>query len=179
MLKNLETMFNNAFGKPISQVIPLKEGLVPIEGSVESSLMFGSPVAAKEQFLLQSDIDRFLTSCPEGYFLVGFWGHGINSCAFYYSRVDAWSRVFFRLPFGGVYTDNNAMADHILKFLTGFIYYEIKLKEAGVSFIATESMHRGYYKIAMPGNNIFELKESLLASPNFDEKFGEFLNGNK
>jgi len=36
-----------------------------------------------------------MVSCAQGYFLVDFWGHGISSSAFYFSRVDAWSRILF------------------------------------------------------------------------------------
>ena len=82
-MNNLRMMFKESFGIPIDQIIPLEEHLVPIDGSAASSLMFGSSVADQKQFLIQSDIDTFITSCPQGYFLVGVWGHGINSSAFY------------------------------------------------------------------------------------------------
>jgi len=126
-MKNLKKLFKASFGIPLDQVIPLEDNLVPIDGSALSSLMFGSPVAAPKQFLIQSDIDPFIRSCAQGYFLVGFGGHGINSSAFYYSRVNAWSRIFFRLPYGGVYTDNNVMAKLIIQFLTSFFGYEKQL----------------------------------------------------
>ena len=74
-MKNLETMFQKSFGVPISQVIPLNENIIEIEGPRGNSLMFGSPIAAEKQFLTQSEIDRFIESCLEGYLLVGFWGH--------------------------------------------------------------------------------------------------------
>jgi hypothetical protein len=176
-LDNLKMMFRESFGTPIDQIIPLKDDLVPIDGPVLSSLMFGSPVAAQEQFLIQSDIDPFMTSCPQDYFLIGFGGHGINSSAFYYSRVDSWSRILFRLPYGGVYTDNDAMAKLIVQFLTSYFGYEQKLREAVKNFVAIESMHKGYYKIEMPDGNIFELNKSLLAAPDFELKFALFLAG--
>ncbi len=176
-MNNLEIMFKESFGIPIDQIIPLEEHLVPIDGSALSSLMFGSPVAVQKQFLIQSDIDAFISSCAQTYFLVGFGGHGINSSAFYYSHVNPWSRVFFRLPYGGVYTDNDVMARFIIQFLTSYFAYEKQLREIVKNFVAIESMHKGYYRIEMPDGNLFELKESLLAAPDFELKFALFLAG--
>ena len=45
------------------------------------------------------------------------------------------------------------------------------------SFVAIESMHKGYYKIEIPDGNLFVLKESLLAAPDFELKFALFLAG--
>lgn len=84
------------------------------------SLLVGSKGAIKRQYLIQGDIGEFLRHAPEGYFLVGFWGHGFNSHAFYYLRVDSKSKIFFRLPYGGVYMDNKNEAEHISKFLPEF-----------------------------------------------------------
>ncbi len=175
-MNNLGKMFKEAFGIPMDQVIPPEEDLVPIDGFA-SSLLFGSPIAAQKQFLNQSDIEPFITLCTQGYFLVGFWGHGINSSAFYYSRANAWSRIFFRLPYGGVYTDNNAMAKLFVRFLTQYFDYEKRLRESVKDFIAIESMHKGYYRIEMPDSNVFELRKSLLAAPDFELEFGLFLAG--
>jgi hypothetical protein len=177
-MNNMEIMFKESFGIPIGQIIPLENNLVPIDGSAVTSLMFGSPVAAEKQFLIQSDIDQFITSCPQGYFLVGFWGHGISSHAFYYSRVDSWSRIFFRLSYGGVYTNKKIMAKFIKKFLKNYFSFEKKVKETGGNFIAIESMRKGYYKIDLPDKNVmFEVNESLLAEPTFEEEFGDFVRG--
>ena len=62
--------------------------------AIDKSLLVGSEQASKNPMLIQGDISEFLKSAPEGYFLSGYWGHGVNSYAFYYSRVDSWSRVF-------------------------------------------------------------------------------------
>jgi len=88
-MKNLEAIFKKSFGLAINQVIPLEKDMIAIDGSPENALLFGSHIAAKEPFLVQGVINSFLKSCPEGYFLVGFWGHGMNSHAFYYSSVSA------------------------------------------------------------------------------------------
>lgn len=177
-MNNLEKMFKESFGISIDQVIPLEENLVPIGESLVGLPLFESPVAAKKQFLIQSDIDPFITSCPQGYFLVGFWGHGINSYAFYYSRVNSWSRIFFRLSYGGVYTDNKVMAKFIIKFLKSYFRFEKNVKETGGNFIAIESMRKGYYKIDLPNKNVmFELNKSLLGEPKFEEEFGDFVRG--
>jgi len=176
-MKNLKRLFESAFGTALERVIPLEENLVPIDGSTAGSLLWGSPAAAPKQYLIQSDIDPFMTSCEPGYFLVGFWGHGINSSAFYYSRVNAWSRVLFRLPYGGVYTDNDTMAQHIVQFLTHYFDFERELSKTVKDFIAIESMHKAYYRIEMPDSKLYESKKSLLASADFEMEFGLFLAG--
>lgn len=174
-MKKLEEIFKESFGLPINQVIPLEKGMIAIDGSPENALLFGSRIAAKEPFLVQGDINSFLISCPEGYFLVGFWGHGMNSHAFYYSRVNSWSKVFFRLPFGGAFDDNDMLAKCIPQFLREFFKFEKRLMEKDEILIAVESMGYGNYKILHSDNKTFEFNESLLTDPNFDKRFEEYL----
>jgi hypothetical protein len=42
---------------------------------------------------------------PDDYVMAGHWGHGVNSYAIYYTGRWQRHRVFFRLPYGGVYGD--------------------------------------------------------------------------
>ena len=153
-----------------------KENLVPSDSKSEEALLFGSRTALQGPYLLQGNIGRFIESCPEGYFLIGFWGHGVNSYAFYYSRVDSWSKVFFRLPYGDVYMDNKKMARYIREFLTHYCDFEQELIGKVEKLIAIESMGDGYYEVVMPGGKTFELDESLFGKPNFKEKFGHLFD---
>lgn len=38
------------------------------------------------------------------YRLYGYWGYGLNSDAFYYSRLETGVQIFLRIPYGGVAT---------------------------------------------------------------------------
>jgi len=78
-MKNLEITFKQSFGYTLPQSLLPQEKLLPLAGDPEESLLFGSPSAVLKPFLVQGDIKSFIESGPEGYFLIGFWGHGVNS----------------------------------------------------------------------------------------------------
>ena len=92
-----------------------------------------------------------------GYFLVGFWGYGANSYAFYYSIVDSWKRVWFRLPYGGVYSDNKKRANDIIKFFPKYFDFQEKLSGKVKKLIAMESMGVGYYKVELLDGGTLEV----------------------
>lgn len=122
--------------------------LIPSDG-----LLLGSKKALEGQYLAEGDIYGFFDSAPEGYFLMGFWGHGVNSYAFYYLRVDSKTKIFFRLPYGGVYMDNPKEANRIRNFLPKFFDFERNLKNIK-SFHALESMGNGGYKVTLENTEI-------------------------
>lgn len=66
--------------------------------------LFGTHEARNDLYLIQSDFEEF-NQAPEGYCTIGFWGHGMNSHAFYFQRVEPWCRIWLRLPFGGLDSD--------------------------------------------------------------------------
>ncbi len=148
--------------------------LVPLDDAddLDEAILVGSEIAKEKPFLIQGETGEFIEDCPEGYYLLGFWGHGVNSYAFYYSLVDAWRRIFFRLPYGGVYMDNEEMAELIRKFLTAYLAFEQHIKDKVASLIAVESIGSGYYKIIMPEGKEFELEQSLFDDPDFQEELG-------
>lgn len=56
-----------------------------------------------EPVIMQGQLGGALHTEP-GYFMAGFWGHGVNSYAVYLARTTERSRLFLRLPYGdGVY----------------------------------------------------------------------------
>ena len=95
--------------------------------------------------------------------------------AFYFSQVNSWKKVFFRLPYGGAYMDNEDMAKCICNFLPNYFEFEKKLHGKVKYLIAVESMDFGYYKITLSDNEIIELEESLLYQPKFEEKIGKLI----
>jgi hypothetical protein len=172
-MKKLEEIFMNSFGFSIGEeLLPedVAESLVPLGGKAEESLLFGSPSASQKRYLVQADIREFIDTAPEGYFLIGFWGHGVNSYAFYYSKVDSWSKVLFRLPYGGVYMENHKMAECIRKFLRNYMRFKKFIRDKALSLIAIDSMSEGYYKLEMPRGKTIELKESLFENPDFQQR---------
>jgi hypothetical protein len=172
-MNKLEIAFKETFGFSLPQSLLPQEELLAV-GDPEKSLLFGSISAIQKLFIVQSDIRPFIDSCPQGYFLIGFWGHGVNSYAFYYSRADNWSKIFFRLPYGGVYMDNEKMARQIQEFLTRYIAFEKSILGKVSSFIAIESMGEGYYRIFSTDGKSLELKESFFRNPEFEERLMKF-----
>ena len=69
-----------------------------------AELMIGSAIGSTT--VVQADIGDALKQ-PPGWFMAGFWGHGVNSYSVYYGRATERSRVFLRLPYGaGVYEND-------------------------------------------------------------------------
>ena len=99
------------------------------------------------RYLIQEDIKLFIEEAPEGYLLVGFWGYGVNSEAFYYSRVDHRARVFFRLPFGNVYNGGSDEAADVRAFLESWAAFEVAVAGDLSRLIAVDSMGSGRYEI--------------------------------
>lgn len=182
-IRQLNATFKECFGIPILRtMLPQWNNvcLVPLDGKeeIENSLLIGSKIADKSRLIPGPNVlkglaaDRnFVESCPEGYYMIGFWGYGVNSYAFYYSCVDSWSRVYFRLPYGGVYGDTEKEARQIRNFLVKYFDFEHKIRNKAKSLIAMENMGRGYYKIVIRNEKILEFEESFFENPDFNEKF--------
>src|SRR5690606_25955874 len=103
----IDEMTSKHFNFSLSDIPIPETELFPLDDiKVGDGLLIGSKEALKSPYLVQGGINSFLISEIDEYFITGFWGHGINSHAFYYSRIDNLSKIFFRLPFGGVYMNN-------------------------------------------------------------------------
>ena len=88
-MKKLKSYFQESFGIPIPPIMLPNVEFVPMDDrDPDESFLFGTQISLKKQYLVQGAIRDFIDNCPQGYFLIGFWGHGVNSYAFYYSRVD-------------------------------------------------------------------------------------------
>ncbi|MGV8080973.1 MAG: hypothetical protein AB2L22_13065 [Syntrophales bacterium] len=172
-MNDLKELFGDSFCIPLPSIPVDESELVPIGGSRKKKrLLFGSKIASQNPLLVQRSIEYFIKKCPIGYFLIGFWGHGINSYAFYYSRVDSWSKIFFRLGYGGAYMDNEVEAERIREFLPRYFEFENKISSKVKKFIAVDSMMSGFYKIVLSNGKRCQIKQSLLLNPDFDDRFG-------
>ncbi len=175
-IKELRSYFHNELGIFLPRIVLPDEDLILSEGSgYISEYLYGSHSAMEHQYLLQGDIKDFISSEDKGYFLLGLWGYGSNSYGFYYSRIDEWSHIFFRLPFGGVYSNVEENKKLIRKFLTSYFKFEPELKRQVKSFVAIDSMGSGDYKIELQDGRIINLKESLFHNADFIGKFNPLL----
>lgn len=175
-LSDLKAAYRQCFGLPMPWMMLRDRALVPVHAEIGSGILLGSPSAVRRAFLVQSEIDEFVHSCPQGYFLTGFWGHGVNTYAFYYSRSDSWGRVFFRLPYGGVYSDNGTMGHRVREFFVHYFDFEQKLSGRVKTLLAIDSMSMGRYEIVMRDGRVFELKGSFFQHPQFAKTFGHLLS---
>jgi hypothetical protein len=163
-MRRLNNFFLESFGVPIAQIIPLpNEELFCL---TKNGLLYGSASAKDKPFIKSND---------KGYFLIGYWGHGINSYAFYYSRIDEWSHILFRLAYGGIYSNEAEDARRVRKFLSNYFEFEPELKTKTQSLIAIDSMGDGNYTITMHDGKLVSLRESLFHNADFKEKFSHLI----
>jgi hypothetical protein len=163
-LDALRRRFESSFGFPLPAEIEGVETLRPVDAR---GLLLGSAAAVPRVYLTQGDVDDFVEGAPDGYRVAGFWGHGINSYGFYYCRADAKTRIFFRLPYGGVYGDPEADGARVRVFLTAWIDYERRVGPDARRLLALESMGAGHYRIETGSGAVLECTRSLLGDPRF------------
>jgi len=176
-MRRLRTFFRESFGISLSRVVDLpQEELFCLS---ENGLLYGSALARKNNYLTQGDINEFITSDARGYFLMGYWGHGINSYAFYYSRIDDWSHIFFRLAYGGIYLDNDKAARDVREFLLNYFKFEPELKRKAKSLTAIDSMGSGSYSITLLDGRLVSLEESMYGRADFSGKFKDLIQDEK
>lgn len=172
-MKTLKHFMKKDFALDLDQLLPRDTELVSLtKNSIDDTYLVGSPAAQDGAFLVQADIVAFLRECPPGYFLFGHWGHGVNSYALYYSRVDEWSRVLFRLPYGGVYMDNDDAARRIRRFLLSFFDFERSVRTEAAELIAVHSMGESFFRMAMKTGRAAEVRSPLFPDADpavFDE----------
>ena len=126
--ENFKNWFEKNIGADFSIFSLPDLDIHPIFG--KRSLLYGSESAVKKPVLVQGDFHRTNKHPTEpGFFQIGYWGHGCNSYAIYYIRVDEWSTVKFRLMCGGVYSDIERDSVQISKFLKAFFQFEKKIKK--------------------------------------------------
>jgi len=175
-MKTLKNFMENVIGIPLQMLLPTDLKLYPLDNdNPDEAYLFGSEIAKKKIYFIQSDIDPFIESCPIGYFLVGHAGYGCNSYAVYYSRVNSWSRMLFRLGYGGAYMDNDKMAKHVNSFLTNFFTVEELIRGKVKQFIGVDSMLEGHYRILLNNGKSLNLDKSFFENSRYKEPFSYIL----
>src|SRR5262245_36777311 len=106
--------FQDALGRPF----PLPAALQPIRHLGET--VWGSENLSSKM-LVPPMTPEFMAGLD--YTLAGHWGHGANSYAIYYIGVWGTHRVFFRLAFGGVYSDPDRDAAFAIDYLSAYLRF--------------------------------------------------------
>jgi hypothetical protein len=133
-----------------------RRGLVPLGDDIEGqpAIMVGSRAAANDPLLYGFEALRRFAVAPPGYFMAGYWAKGVNSHALYYCRVDPRSRVYFRIAFGGVYTDNERLKRLIPEFLRRYFRYEAEVARLGGQVESHHHMGLGQYRVTWPDGTV-------------------------
>ncbi|WP_216904427.1 hypothetical protein [Synechococcus sp. CCY 9618] len=124
--------------------------------------LFGSEEARGLLYTVQSMITDFLEEAPEGYLTMGFWGHGMNSHAFYHQRVEPGCRVFLRLPHGGIFDDSGEDSRRIrevMDWLPGFL---AALRPRVRHLELVDSMGAAWMRLGLPDGRSIEGRWSSL-----------------
>ena len=165
-LQKVLDAYRQSFGEEFPDSL-LPDSQLCGEDAFPDGLLVGTEAAAQDPRLVQAFI---LGPAPKpGYFLMGFWGYGANSYAFYYQRVEADRSVLFRLAYGGFYMDNEIAAREIARFMASYAVFQATLLERGGTLRAVESMGSGEYHVVLPNGRTLEASQSLLGNPPFDD----------
>ena len=176
-MKRLNDFFLEVYGFKIEDLICLPDDLRPFPPEKgQDALNFLTPISLVKRdrlYSIQGDIQSFLAEAPEGYFHIGYWGHGVNSYAFYYVRVDSKSKIFFRLGYGGFYSDAEADGKRGKRFWENFFTFEKMIEGMMESYIAVESMGRAQYLFILKNGQEYQYNQPLFRKANFSEQFNE------
>lgn len=171
-MKKLRIAIERIFGIPFD-LLGLPEDLRRISAGDPDALLFGSSDAVECPLLTQEAMREFVRDPPPvGYCQVGFWGYGVNSYAFYLSWIRPRSRVYLRLPYGGVYGDQRVEAQRVREFLLAFLEFEAAVRHSERELLAIESMGVGHYRVMLGDWPLFVHKASMLKSHAFARVFG-------
>lgn len=104
--------YESTMSAPPSFPIP-DDYLVMIRSDEHEQMIASLHAVEHGPLLTQADVPR-VPSLPRGWFQAGFWGHGVNSYAFYLSEVTDRHRTLLRLPYGGgAYAEPDEAADAV------------------------------------------------------------------
>jgi len=174
-LKPLRTDFAEAFGQPFPNWMVENTDVVEIVPDRGGGYLVGDAHARARPVLVGGDLTDFVNAAPVGYLMVGLWGHGVNSHAYYYSHVEAAGRVWLRLPFGGVYMDNDDNAAAIPDFFTRLYEFLHILRDRRMRYLITHHFSSGEIHIETADGRTAEHHGTFLYYPEFERYFAELL----
>ena len=175
-MKNVIRLFEKYFEMPFpDEMLPDCE-VFPFTTDTESCYLFGSKNALKTPTLTQGDIDTFMNHAPNGYYMIGFWGHGTNSYAFYYVRNNGWRKILFRLGYGGAYMDNVEEAKTICSFLGDYLEFEKQIQKNNASIVILSSMETSSCEVFLSDGKEFKSEEMIFHRQPERQKFFNRVN---
>ena len=118
----LKGRFYKCFGYELPAALEFDPETEPLHPGSDDWLAF-SRAAQSENVRLPVFEDN-LKEAPSGTWLLGFWGYGANSYAFYLARKDKKREVFLRLFYGGVYGNPERDAVEVRTFLQRYVAFE-------------------------------------------------------
>jgi tetratricopeptide (TPR) repeat protein len=118
----LKADFAKTFGLEFPPSLEPDKDQEPMHPLSNGILAFSRAVK-QEGVLLPVMPDNF-EAAPRGTWMVGQWGYGANSYAFYFVRKDSRREIFLRLFYGGAYGNPTEDAAHVKTFLERYIAFE-------------------------------------------------------
>ncbi len=122
-----------------------------------------------ELYLGAGDLERFRSSAPPDYRMLGFWGHGANSHAFYSVASAPAETIYLRLHTGGAYTDPAACMADIADYLPALQSLLRTVRRRNGSAVIVEAMGHAHYEITIDGETRVD-RQSLLGAPDALER---------
>lgn len=120
--------FERTFGAPLP--FPVLEPLVQVPGRAHWATALAPELAA------EALVVPIFPQAPARYTVIGHWGYGIGSQAFYFVCKDEHHRVFLRVGYGGPYDDPVERNAEIVSALSGY-----RLLREGRSLAASEIVY--------------------------------------
>jgi len=180
-MRKLKATFEELFDIPMPQEMAFEGRLTAVgfdlqprpEADPDEALLLASDVALQKPLPVVVSLMPSFFSAQDGYYFIGLHERGVNNFGFFYSRIDAWSRVYFRLNYGGIYTDGEKMKRCIREFLPRYFDFQKRLAGRGAFLLAMEWAGHGSYTVILPLGLSFSVDEPLLCDPDFEGRFGK------
>lgn len=143
---------------------------------IPNQYLIGSIEAVKDkyfEYIVRGNIERFFEKNWNKYFLMGFWGYGLNNHAFYYLRSDSKRKIYFKLPYGGVSGDINKQKKRINKFLVRFFEIDKELNDDLEYLKISQSMFDTFFKLKLKDKKELKSNNAFYYSEDNFEVFNE------
>ena len=137
--------------------------VVRLKGGVPHETIIGSD--STRPTLVQTRLGDSLEKKP-GYFMAGFWGHGVNSYSVYLARTTERSRLFLRLPYGAGAHAGNRERERALDRLERFYRLAETLPLAHVTLIDSRGAAR--YELVRHDGRVLVSPEGLSSLDDID-----------
>jgi hypothetical protein len=175
VVRRLAKRAERAFGRPLPARMLERKDLYRVAPRWGSGLLVGDKQARACPFLTASDLDKFHAAAGAGYCLVGFWGRGVNSHAFHYAAAEPAGSIWLRLPFGGIYMDNEDAGAAIPDFLHALFAFIDAAKAKQLSYTVMHGFTGGEIRLDDAAGHSWRAEGNFLYYPNFRHHFSEAL----